>query len=198
MIRFYILPMQHIIDERGDLRGPKYFKWRDDLTGLTVPRRGLDYGLIDAGLVVAQVSQAEHDWLIGHPDVVSPPLNIDQNISDAAIPKVVTVLEELRIPAGWVDNTYTYREILRMVGSLFKFSQHYHGTHREPLIDNVGQLDLEWNQIPQDRRQRILETADELGYDYSEIQNTWKVRKILKHLSDQWGDGPLSIGDIDL
>lgn len=197
-VRFYILPIQHIIDERGDMRGPQYFKWRGDLTGLEVQWGMMDYGLIDAGLVAADVTQAEHETLMSNPDVASPPANIDQNISDIAIPQVKAVMEQLRIPANWVDNSYTYRQILRMIAGLFQFAQRYHGMHLEPLIDNTDQLDLRWNQIPQARRQRILQTADNLGYDYSEIQNTWLIRRILKHLGDQWGNRVFYLGGFEL
>ena len=191
-VRFYIIP----IDEQGIHRGPKYIKWRFNLAGLDVEWQAIDYGLIPAMLVAADVTTAQHTQLVSEPDVVAAPENIDQNISDIAIPDVVTVLEQLRIPAGWVDNTFNYRQILRMVGSLFQFAQRHHITHDEPLIDNTAQLDLRWNQIPLSRRDRIKATADSLGYDYSWVTNTMLIRQILKGLADQWGDKPFKFGDL--
>ena len=97
-----------------------------------------------------------------------------------------------------VDSSYTYRQILRMVGGLFMFAQRHHGKHLEALIDSTAQLDLRWNQIPPDRRQRIRETADSLGYVYDDITNTWTIRQVLKYLSDQWGDTPILFGFVTL
>jgi hypothetical protein len=154
----------------------------------------MDYGLIDAGLVAADVSQEQHESIVANPDVAAPPQNIDQAISEAAIPQVQNVLEQLRIPADWVTTAYTYRQILRMLAGLFQFAQRHHGMHNEALIDNKAQLELRWNQIPQARRERIQATADALGYDYSDVLGAWLVRRILKHLAEQWGDQVFYLG----
>lgn len=201
MIRFYILPIE---DDGAGARGPKYLEWRFDpdppalVPGIRWSLK--DYGLVDAALVAAELTQAQHEALAAESDVAAPPENIDQNISDLAIPQVQVVLEQLRIPADWVDNTYTYRQILRMIAGLFQFAQRHHGMHNEGLIDNTAQLDLRWNQIPPDRRNRILATADAMDppYDYSEVTNTWLIRRILKHLADQWGTQPIHFGFVTL
>ena len=194
MIRFYILPIVTVYDESvgADVRVAKY------IYDLRVDRGMMDYGIIDAALAVAVVTQAQHEQIAAEIDVAAAPENIDQNISDIAIPKVQAIMEQLRIPAGWVDNTYTYRQVLRMIAGLFQFAKRHKGLHGEQLIDNQAQLDLRWNQIPQDRRIRIMATADDLGYDYSEVQNTWLIRQILKHLGDQWGERPFIMHGIEL
>jgi hypothetical protein len=193
MIRFYILPIEVIDTPTGLVRLPKYIHQFDVSWGM------MDYGgLIDAAILAAEVTQGQHEQLLSNPDVEAAPENIDQNISDIAIPQVKAVMEQLRIPAGWVDNTYTYRQIFRMIAGLFQFAQHYYGIHKEPLIDNQGQLNLRWNQIPQDRQDRIIATADDLGYEYAEIQPTWLIRQVLKYLGDQWGDQTYHLGVVDL
>lgn len=197
MIRFYVLPIA-IDPVMG--RHPKYVSMNDGADGwLVLTRWGMfDYGLIDAALLCANVTQEQHEILAAEPDVAAVPENIDGNISEVALPKVVSVLEALRVPAGWVDTTYTYRQILRMFGGLCQFAQRHNGLHGERLIDSQAQLDLRWNQIPADRQQRIIATADSFGYDYSEITNQWLIRQILKHLADQWGDTPLYIAGQEL
>jgi len=197
-IRFYIMPTLQV----GNRRASKYFF--DPFInpgGILTPgtRVGIMYyGLIDACLVVATVTTTQHDELMLHSDVASPPENIDQNVSTSAIPRVQSVLEALRIPADWVNETYTYRQLLRMVAGLFQFSQRYQGMHHEMLIDSQAQLDLAWNQIPTARRNRILATADNLGYDYSSFQPTWTVRRILKHLADAWGSKQILFSSYEL
>ena len=100
MIRFYILPIEQV-DLNGPKRGPKYFAWKfdPDPPGLAARWGLMDYGLIDACLVAADVTQEEHDQLASEVDVAAAPLNLDQNISEIAIPQVQAVLEALRIPA---------------------------------------------------------------------------------------------------
>jgi hypothetical protein len=196
MNRFYILPIETV----GAHRGPKYFTWRydPDPPGINCPWGLMDYGLIDACLVAADISQEQHESLAANLDVAAPPQNIDQAISEIAIPQVKAVLEELRIPADWVDSTCTYRQVLRMIAGLFLFAQRHYGMHLEPLIDSKSQLELRWNQIPAARRERIQATADALGYDYSAVTGTWLIRRILKHLGDQWGAKPFYVGGVEL
>ncbi len=197
MIRWYFMP----IEVYGNTRLPMY------LYHGRYPERGgiqvaswamMDYGLINACLVVADVTQDQHEQLAAEADVAAAPENIDQNVSELAIPKVQAVLEALRIPAEWVDTTYTYRTLLRMVAGLFQFAQRYHGLYNEALIGSVSQLDLRWNQIPADRQNRIRATADSFGYDYSTVTNTTKVRKILMILANQWGAKPIYLGGQEL
>lgn len=196
MIRFYILP----IEVAGNARGPKYLSWRGDPDppGIQCRWAMKDYGLVPAALVACDLTLAQHQQLAAEIDVAAAPENLDQPVSAIALPQVVAVLEALRVPAGWVTTSHTYRELLRMVGGLFLFAQRHHGMHNEPLIDNTAQLDLRWNQIPQARRGRILETADSMGYDYSAVENTWLIRRILKHLGDQWGLTPILFGFVEL
>lgn len=201
MIRYYILPVEQVTTTGGGIaRGPKYFRWRfdPDPPGMDAMWAMMDYGLINACLLVADVTQEQHEALTANVDVASPPQNIDQQVSEIAIPAVKAVLEELRIPADWVTSAYTYRQILRMVAGLFQFAQRYHAMHGEALVDSKAALDLRWNQIPLARRNRIIATVNELGYDYSGITSTWTVRRILRHLGGQWGATVFHIGGQEL
>jgi len=200
-IRFYILPIETVTTGAGtQARGPKYFSWRydPDPPGINAPWGMMDYGLIAACIVVADVTEEQHQTITANLDVASPPANLDQNISEIAIPTVKDVMEALRIPADWVTSAYTYRQILRMIAGLFQFAQKHHGMHNEALIDSTAQLNLRWNQIALARQQRIMATADALGYDYSAVQGTWLVRRILKYLGDQWAAKPIYIGGNEL
>lgn len=201
MIRFYVMPIEPQFNQMGHAtRGPKYLYWGDalvgNLEGLQVPWSMVDYGLIDACVVACEVELAEHQQLASEVDVVAVPENIDGNVSPLALARVKSVLGALRIPAEWVTEEYTYRQVLRMVCGLFQFALAYEGHHAEPLIDSEAHLDLTWNQIPVARQAKILHTANDLGYGYNEVSNDWKVRRILRHLADQWGVRPVTFGSI--
>ena len=181
MIRFYIVPIEKVVEPGtpGLVRKPKYIHDMDARWGLK------DYGMIDIALIGASVTQAQHEQIASEIDVIAAPQDIDQNISEIALPQVKDALEQMRIPVHWVTTDYTYRQILRRVAGLFSFAQRYHGMHYEELIDNQAQLDLRWNEIPQERQDKIKATADNLGYDYSEVTNQWTIRQILKLMADQ-------------
>jgi len=189
-VRYYVMPIT-VVD--GTYRGPKYFKWRFNPTGIACQWSMKDYGLISACLCAADVTDAQHATLSGYSDVACAPVNIDNTLA-GALAAVRNVLEALRVPADWATASNTYREVLRMFGGLCMFAQRYHGMWAEQLIDSQAQLDTRWSQIPLARRQRIIETADAMGYDYSSVQNNWQVRRILKLLSDQWADTPILFG----
>jgi len=199
MIRYYVMPLG--ITPNGTRR-PKYFRDRrsdTDPTLIDAPYTIIPYGLCDACLVVSDVTTTQHADLISNPDVAAAPQDIDQAISDLALPQVQAVLEVLCIPAGWVTTAYTYRQILRMVGSLLQFSERHDALHNEELIDSQDQLDLQWNDIPLARRMRVQETADSLGYSYDWVTGTTTIRQILKKLADQWaGDSLLVFKGITL
>ena len=199
MIRYYITRII-VVDYAGDntiyhARVPKYFKSEYNTDGLAVKWSMMDYGLVHACLVVADVTQQQHNGLVSNSDLVSPPENIDQEISNqGALSKVKNVLETLNLPADWVQTTTTYRDVLRKVCGLFQFAQRYHGMHREALVDGEFPLDLTWGQINSARQAKILATAIDMGYASQEPPDTWEVRRILKYLADQWGDKPIPIG----
>jgi len=192
-IRFYLIPME----EGPGFREVKYFRTRWGSGTIDAPMGVMDYGLMNVALVVSDVTAEQHDLLVSEIDVVSIPQNINENVSAIALPQVKAAIESLRIPADWITTNNTYRELLRMIASLFQFVQRYHGMHDEVLIDNQSQLDLRWNEIPQNRQQKIIATADFLGYDYSWVTNTMLVRTILKGLADAWGNKPFKIGGFE-
>jgi hypothetical protein len=196
MIRWYVLPVEEVDVEGMPARGPKYFSWRFSPDGVLADWQMMDYGRINAAILVADVTQAQHDELVANPDCVSPPENIDQNITAGAIPAVQNVLEALRIPAGWVTTDYTYRDILRMVAGLFQFSQRHHGLFDEDLIPNQAALDLRWNQIQINRRNRIRATVSDLNYDPTGITNQTTVRQILWNFAQQWGNSEFYFGSL--
>lgn len=203
MQRFYFMPtnLEPIVgtDPQRYSKGPKYFNYRWRTDGLVDAKFSMmDYGRLQVCLVLADVTQAQHDLLVAQSDVASPPEDIDQLITEQALPQVQNVLEAMRIPAGWVDTTYTYRDIIRRVAGLFQFAQRHNGLHQEELIDSVAALDLTWAEIPLARRDRVAQTADSFGYDYSTVTGTWTVRQTLMHLANQWGATPIYIGGYPL
>lgn len=80
MIRVYIMPLGVV----GKRRGPKYFKWRDNPTGMDVPWQLTAVSGSDAALISADVTQAQHDAIVANDDVFVATENTKETVADAA------------------------------------------------------------------------------------------------------------------
>jgi hypothetical protein len=194
LIRWYIWPVDEIFTAGSLHRGPKYLKWLQNPTGIDVRWSWMDYGLMPSGLLVADVTAAQHAQAAAQPDIVVVPENIDNTIGAVALPMVQAELEALHIPAGWVNTTHTYRDVLRKTAHLFLLAQRYHGRTAKRLIDAGYNLNSTIASLPQSVRSSLNEAAQSLDYDTSAIQGTWTVRQALGYLADQWGNEPLKFG----
>ena len=189
-IRFYILPL----DEQGDSRGPKYLKWRDNPTGIDCPWSMKDYGRLGAGIVAADVSDAQHTELSGNADVLSAPVNIDNTIPNTGVRNQVRAqIDTLNIPSQWINVGDSYLDILRTITHLFMFAQRFDGLYGQPIVQpgNGITLGMLISDMPVQFRQALNQTAQSMGYDTSVIIGTDTYRQGLKKLADQWGNAPV-------
>jgi hypothetical protein len=199
-VRFYIMPMLVVND---NYRGPKYLRWRFNPEGLNVTWSAKDFGYRDTCIAAADVDTAQHQTLAGYSDVIAAPANIDNVIdTEAKRDNVRDALESLHVPGQWVHVDMTYREVLRPVTHLFLLAQRYHaltaeayGTGRRLVEPGLGYtLDTLVSNIPAQVRSDLNQAAQSLGYDTSQVQQSWMYRRALKHLGDQWGDQPVEFG----
>lgn len=201
--RIYLLPVLRIIDERGDQRGPKYIKWRDDLTGLEGYGWALmDYGFAPFGLVlIKDISQADHDALILNSDVYAyPPLDA-LDVAIAPQDNLDTFFEGVGVPTDWLNPANTYLEFLRQNAAMFQFNQRYSGiaaadsgeTH--DLIEDVGGLDIRYNTWSQQTKDWFNATLADLGYP--PISGNPRLRQLMKQAGDAWGSSPFFIGGVE-
>lgn len=191
-IRYYLIP----IEQTNNIRTVKYLRSRLGSGTIDVSYSMMDYGLVNAGLVMADVTNAQHNAIVANADVTAIPANIDSTITAGDLPSVKAALETLRIPGNWATTANTYRQIMRMVGGLFQFAQRHQGLYNQTIIPDNINLDMIWSDIPLQWRQNLQGTADSFGYDYSQITGSTPVRTILKSLADQWGSTPLLLGGV--
>lgn len=181
--RLYLMPMA------ADGRYPKYLA---DLEGLS--SAGMDYGAEPVFLVcVRDVPDSVHATLAAYPDVTALPLNLDAQIG-AQLGQVQTALESLNLPAQWVQATFTYRQVARIVAAIFQFMQRCHGLGFPRLLEGTVTLNTRFNQLPQVSRQRLLQAAESMQFDTSSLAGTSTIRQILKAMADQWGTLELFLG----
>lgn len=191
-IRYYVMP----IIREGNVRGPKYFRWprNGNPTGLAVRWNMIDYGLIDQCIAVADVTTAQNTTLAANSDVLAIPANINSTLTAAAVTTAEAYLENIGMPAQWVSTSFTYREVLRIVGGCFLYMQRVTAILGRSITLTGGVLGLQMQNIAADIRAAMQQAADEQGFDYSGITATTTVRQVLKAMADAWGDQPIYLG----
>lgn len=195
-VRWYAMPL----DEVGNGRGPKYLRWRFNSTGLDVPWGAQDYGLMPVCICWADVNNGQHNQLTSNNDVrfITLHSDLDNNLTGQQVVAVRDALEFLNIPGQWVDATDTWRQVLRITIGVFQFSQRMHGKFNAKAIPDGYTLATQFGDLPQNARNLLLSTADELGIDYSGATNQTTLRQILKTFGDAWANNSINLNGVEI
>lgn len=201
----YVMPMD-AVNVSGPRRGPSYIPWRYDPDPANnvavddwVP---YDYGNSPWALIAVEAADAQHTALQAKPGVRLIPDDLDSTVGAAQRDTVRGYLEEMALPGTWVVNGTQWREVVRTICGCFLFGQHYDAliptAAPEPSFGDrlVGNLNVQWQNIPVVVRNRVLAVCAEFDYDTSGLQPTTTVRAILKDLADQWQGRSMSFGSI--
>ncbi len=197
--RLYIVPITKIDTGDGtEFAAPKYFFGRltSGLPGMEGVQWAWErYVWESHGIIAADVSDTQHVLLNAQTDVIAIPA-LDNTIPNATVRnRVRNILEAGNIPGDWVDIGMTYREIVRVVLNVWRFANRYISKGGKIFAGGVT-LDTTWSQIPALAQQRLRDTADEFGLDYSAVTPTTTIRQILKGMADQFGEVIYTIGGI--
>lgn len=200
-IRFYVLPLEVVIDADGahTRRGPKYMNWRftTNPTPIDCPWSLKDYGLVGHGIVCADIQPSDHTALVANNDVLALPVNLDTNPTQGQVNAAKTFLENRNIPAGWVTTALTYRQILKTILGILFFIQRVHTIMgRNHFADSGVTLDTTLGAIPVDARNALSQAATDMGFDTSGLTGTTTLRVALKSVADQWGARPMIFGNL--
>jgi len=188
VVNFYIVPVV-LDDAHGEVHVPKYLSPSTTPNWVTTTGDStavIHYGRENIALVAANLTPAEHASVAAQPDVLSFPAgNLDAPVSDINLAALQAALEGVKIPAGWINGTHTYREVIRFTRQLFLIFQRYLGQHGESLFDSGVTLTTRWNQLPVGVREKLRTVADQLQLDTSAITQTMTIRQILRLLGPQ-------------
>jgi hypothetical protein len=174
----------------GDPRRPKYAD--TDLAG--VAWAAMDFGNQPIMLVATATNAA----LGAEVDVLTVPLNLDQNLSAGAVTTVQNYLEAHFMPADWVSTAYTYRQVVRYVACAFQIFQRCQGMGLAQLMDGSSvTLSTTFASLPANVRTILLNAAVSLNFDTSSLSGASTLRQIIKALMVQFA-GPIQILDITI
>jgi len=194
MIRFYILPIERV----GNARGPKYFRWRYNETGISCPWSMKDYGSIDMAVLAADILQADHDALVLNADVYALPENLDPLMALADRQTLNTYIEAHGIPGDWLKQGDTFRSVLRTITAMFLYLQRALAILEYPVDPFAGlTLNTRYNQLTTAYQNALSQAASELDYTWNVAAND-QIRKIWKDMADQWGNREIYFGFVTL
>lgn len=197
--RIYILPVVHLTAQSYNV--PKYLPHRlnPPITGLEGVRWSwVTYLLENMGILVADVTDAQHTLLAGQADVLVVP-GLDNTIPNTAARNTVrSILETANIPGGWVNTGMTYRSVLRVVLGLFQYHNRLTAIIQRRVFDGSLNLDMTVAQIPAAVRDRLRQAATDLELDYSWVTSATTIRQLLKGMGDQFASRSFEIGGITI
>lgn len=174
-------------------RGPKYMKWGAN-TGVDCAWNMIDDGNINVGMVAADTTLADHQFLFDQTDVLSvdprtgTQRNLDANATQTEIDALLNYLEggDYFCPLGWATTSMTRREILRGICSQFLFIQRMTGIMEggTPLDWGIT-MNTTWAQLTQQQRDIITEAAVSRGFEVDGVQDSTTMRAILRYVAVQ-------------
>lgn len=179
--RLYIVDMVQI----GNYRSPAHFGGRvveQDAALAGVVARYFDYGLINQVLVIADVNQAQSDYLDLLSDVFVWPENLEATVPANQVNGLKNELEAREVPVDWVNAGDTYRIILREICWYFTFMQKLTAkTGINPMTLNI-RLSVRYSDIPTVWQDAISETLTEMGLSPAFIGSNTSLRQIMRQL----------------
>jgi hypothetical protein len=197
MDRLYLVPIIAPLDAGGaPQRGPKYFGWDYNPTGIGVAWSGMDYGFMPSMLVLAKnIGAADDATLSAAVDVYAFPLNLDQ-----AIPgnnPLSTFFETINVPTNWLTPSNTYRDFLRQLAGMFQFMQRYSGIAGAALLIGGTTLNTRFNQLTSAQQAWFRQTVQSFGFNDAIINPNNTMRQLLRVAGDYWSGLSFYLGGFE-
>ena len=191
MNRVYIVP----IIQTGNYRYPAGVASKNNPEGLAVPWALMDYGLINRGILVAEVDDTQAAQLDAVQGVIILPVNLDTQLTAGAVTTVRNALEAAGIPAGWVSTADTYRSVLRSIAGIFQYMQRVTAILGYAPTVTQAALNTQYSGLPGPVQTAMLQAAQDMQFDYSGLRATSTLRAILKTMADQWASHTFQLLD---
>ena len=195
MQRFYLVPIEQI----GNSRGPQYFRWRFNPSGIDCRWAMMDYGFVPSGLVLAlDITQTDHDALILNSDVFAFP----ESLAGPVDQDVQTFFEGIHVPTDWLTPATTWIELMRQLAGMFQFNQRYGGIAAEATgelhsIFDSATLDTRLRQMTDDEQGWFLATVESFGFDPGLVSDNARLRQLVRMAGDYWEDQPFMMGGVE-
>jgi hypothetical protein len=203
MERLYIIPLSELTLPGNPIiyQGPKYLKFEFPAIsqGADTGLDGIIYALRTydgqpLAFICCDVTTAQHSILAAKSDVLTIPTNLDNTITSGAISTVETFFGGTKIPTGWITTNYTYRTIVRVTVGMFMFAGRLGVKLKIRRFLDSFPLSTTLAQLPVAARNKLENTADSFGIDYSSLTGSDSIKDALILMGKHWANREVVIG----
>lgn len=169
MIRFYLCPMETVVDARGrTVIRPRYYQ----ALGISLISMN-DYGNEPLCFLGADVTPAQHTAMVANADVSAFPTDLDSLVG-ANLATVQQSLESRNLPADDVTVNTPYRIMIRWIIAIFSI------TTNVPLFSGGVTLDTTLGQLTATQRAELKANAESAGYSTAGLTLQSTIREALR------------------
>lgn len=187
----------------GGIGGASHFKIKyvED-SGHTFSR--VKYSRGSVSMVAVDAPQAFLNSVANEPDVnvIATASNIDTQINATQRNNIRSIVEDLQIPAQWVNVGDTRRQLARGLANIFLFANRVEGITGNGLresFQNAGvNLNSQWSDLPQGVKNMFQSVADTDNVDTSSVTAATTVRQIMATFSAKWESTPIQLLGINI
>lgn len=193
-LRLYLVPIVGA-GIKGDPRRPKYFA--DGSLASAPSWSGMDYGIEKWMVVSADLPSSDDLFVTGQPDAFAMPFDLSQPLTSQQVTNVQNKLEAINLPAGWVDTTFTWQAMLRIVLGILSFMQRFSALNGNTSLFPTGvTLGTRINQLSASAIANLQQAAADLNLSTANITGTSTIRAALKDLGTQLNGRPYNLNGL--
>ena len=189
--RLYLVPIVGV-GTKADPRRPKYFA--DGSLASNPSWSGMDYGIEKWMMVAADLSTADDLFVTGQADGFALPFDLSQPMTAQQVTNVQNKLEAINLPAGWIDTTFTWQSMLRIVLGILSFMQRFSALNGNVSLFTGGvTLGTKINQLPAGVVTNLQQAAADMKLSTANITGNTTIRAALKDFGTQLNGRPYSL-----
>jgi hypothetical protein len=166
----------------------------------------LRYGVEDSAIVMIDAPNGFLNSVRSQPDVTSLARanNIDNTLTAGQANAAKTIFEGAFIPGQFINAGDTRRQVIRGLAGMFLFSQRiegkFGGNWKKKAQARGVSLDSTFANFPQVLKDELISVRDENGWTNQGlgVTNQSTMREILKAISDQYENTPISIAGVQI
>lgn len=193
--RLYLVPITGA-GTRTDPRAPKYF--RDGTIPTVAVLTAAPYGFEPWVVVTADLPDDDRETVVAKSDAFLIPADLDVTLSTGAVISVSNKLEAINIPAGWVNTTLTWRDVMRTVLWMSAFMQRFTALNVSRLFTGGVTLTSTVASLPAPVRANLAQAVTDLGLAAAGVTGGTTLRAGLKALAVQSQDRPYILGALTI
>jgi len=196
-IEFFFVPIDPVAPGGFGNTRFKVKYWDDDAVSSQGSQR---YSWDTSALLMLDATQVYLDFVAAQSDTLRfcALEDLSERVGGPASNEIKNWLDPLGVPVNWVNANTSYREVLRGIFGMFKFTQVHEQLNEKGFFtdltspENGFSLNTQWQNLSQEFRDTMQLTIDHYGWPDVPAPND-QVRKILKDFSDKFEGTVMSV-----